>query len=225
MPTAKCAESDPAHTNSIRVFAVWLGIAAQQTHNVITMSLQRRCNVTTLQRRCNDVDATLCVCWEVSNLIFFRCPCALWLLWRHLSLIVRIRTFWYIFLTRTQIGLRIFILSESSLSAHICIEHQIHCTEWIEHASNQQRPWQDYWIRTLIIRSAPGEKMSSRMRKMYRFRFITSSAKTHPGIWSLFIHSIVSNDSVSGQRRPWSDCADAQADLGLRCPHMPEDTL
>ena len=32
-----------------------------------TTSLQRRCNVTTLQRRCKDVDATLCVCW-VSNL-------------------------------------------------------------------------------------------------------------------------------------------------------------
>ena len=38
----------------------------QQTHNVITTSLQRRCNVTPLQRRCNDVVATLCVCWECS---------------------------------------------------------------------------------------------------------------------------------------------------------------
>ena len=28
-----------------------------------TTSLQHRCNVTTLQRRCNDVVATLCVCW------------------------------------------------------------------------------------------------------------------------------------------------------------------
>ena len=36
--------------------------------------------------------------------------------------------------------------------------------------------------------------------------------------------TIVSNDSICGQRRRWSDCADAQADLGLRCPHMPEDT-
>ena len=32
---------------------------------------------------------------------------------------------------------------------------------------------------------------------------------------------VVSNDSVNGQWRPWSDCADAQADLGLRCQHMP----
>ena len=43
------------------------------------------------------------------------------------------------------------------------------------------------------------------------------------GICSPLIHSIVSNNSTSGQWRPWSDCADAQADLGLRCPHMPKD--
>ena len=50
-------------------------------------------------------------------------------------------------------------------------------------------------------------------------------AKSHPCICSQLIHSIVSDDSVSGQRRPRSDCADAQADLGLRCPHMPEDAF
>ena len=31
------------------------------------------------------------------------------------------------------------------------------------------------------------------------------------------------NDSFSGRQRSWSDCADAQGDLGLRCPFMPED--
>ena len=50
-------------------------------------------------------------------------------------------------------------------------------------------------------------------------------AKPHPGICSALIHSIVSNDSVSRQHKPWSDCADAQADRGLRCPYMPEDTF
>ena len=45
------------------------------------------------------------------------------------------------------------------------------------------------------------------------------------GLYSPLIHSMVSNNSVSGQWRPWSDCADAQADLGLRCPHMPEDVF
>ena len=40
----------------------------------------------------------------------------------------------------------------------------------------------------------------------------------------LFIHtfySIISNESVSGEWRPWSDCVEAQADLGLCCLHMP----
>ena len=36
-----------------------------------------------------------------------------------------------------------------------------------------------------------------------------------------FKHYIVSNDSISGQWRPWSGCADAQADLGILCPHLP----
>ena len=35
----------------------------------------------------------------------------------------------------------------------------------------------------------------------------------------------VSKDSVSGQGRPWSACTDVQADLGLCCPHIPEDTF
>ena len=32
-------------------------------------------------------------------------------------------------------------------------------------------------------------------------------------------YSLVSNDSASGQW-PWSDCVEAQADQGFRCPHM-----
>ena len=44
--------------------------------------------------------------------------------------------------------------------------------------------------------------------------------KPHPGICYLLKHSVLLNDSDSGQWRPWSDCANAQADLGLLCPHM-----
>ena len=67
------------------------------------------------------------------------------------------------------------------------------------------------------IWAAPSQKVSWNMYKIHSdsTRITTNS---HPGIF------IVPNDSVSGQRRPWSDCADAQAVLGLRCPHMPEDT-
>ena len=32
--------------------------------------------------------------------------------------------------------------------------------------------------------------------------------------------SLVFIDSVNGQRRPWLDCANAQFDQGMRCPHM-----
>ena len=63
------------------------------------------------------------------------------------------------------------------------------------------------------------------MRKMRRFRSSCACVKYHPGFYSPFIHSVVSNDSVSWKWRTWSDYADVQADLGLRCPHMPEDTF
>ena len=72
----------------------------------------------------------------------------------------------------------------------------------------------------LCIWAEPSEKVSSNVCKMRRFRSPCACAKSHPCICSLLKHCIVSNISVSGQRRPWSDCADAQADLGFRCPHM-----
>ena len=66
------------------------------------------------------------------------------------------------------------------------------------------------------------EKVHSSMRKMHKFR-PCACAKYHPGIRSLFMNSVVASGSVSGQWRPWSDYADGQADLGLRCPHKLED--
>ena len=62
-------------------------------------------------------------------------------------------------------------------------------------------------------------KESSNMREMHRFRSSFLCAKNHPYLCSPFIHTVVSSDSVSRQWWPWSDCA--QADLGLRCPHIP----
>ena len=74
----------------------------------------------------------------------------------------------------------------------------------------------------------PSENVPSNMRKMHRFWVHPTHAqnviRASAFHWYM-IHSMVFNDSASGQRRPWSDCADAQADLGLRCSHMPEDTL
>ena len=60
------------------------------------------------------------------------------------------------------------------------------------------------------------KKVPTYLCKMRRFRSSCAFGKYHSGISFPFIHFVVSNDSVSGQWRPWSDCADAQADLGLR---------
>ena len=47
-------------------------------------------------------------------------------------------------------------------------------------------------------------KSAFKMCKMYRFRSSCICAKYHPSLCSPFIHSVVPNDSISGQRRPWS---------------------
>ena len=44
---------------------------------------------------------------------------------------------------------------------------------------------------------------------------VVSFEQLDPGLCFPFIRSVVSNDSVSRQWRPWSDRVDAQADLGL----------
>ena len=83
-----------------------------------------------------------------------------------------------------------------------------------------------FWCSNLNAKwTAPSENVSLSMRKMRRFGSSCACAKYHLRLCSQFIHFTVSNDSVSGQWRPWSDCADAQADLGLRRPHMSKDTL
>ena len=55
--------------------------------------------------------------------------------------------------------------------------------------------------------------------------FFRASAKSHMGICFPLIHSTAPDDSVSGQWKRWSDCVCAQAELGLRYPHVPEDTF
>ena len=75
---------------------------------------------------------------------------------------------------------------------------------------------------TILAKS--NEKVPSSMQKLRRFRSC-ACAKYHPDFCSPLEHSIASNDSVWGERMPRSDCANMQADMGLRCPHMPEDTF
>ena len=69
------------------------------------------------------------------------------------------------------------------------------------------------------------EKRCHRECAKCAFRSYCACANYHSGLGSPFIHSIVSNNSVSRQWRSRSDYAAAQADLGLRGPHMPELTL
>ena len=73
--------------------------------------------------------------------------------------------------------------------------------------------------------ASSNEKVSSNKRKKCGFTLSYACAMFHPGLCSPSISSIVSNDSGSGQRRPWSDCAGAQSDLGLHCLRMPEGTF
>ena len=68
------------------------------------------------------------------------------------------------------------------------------------------------------------KRVPSSMRKMCGFTSFCTCAKSHLDICSPLKHSIASNDFDCGQRRSWSDCAHAQADLGLCYPHMPADT-
>ena len=72
--------------------------------------------------------------------------------------------------------------------------------------------------------AAPSEVPLS-MRKLCGFISSYTCSHSHPGICFPSKHSVISKNSVCGQQRPRSDCSDAQADLGLHYPHMPEDTF
>ena len=69
------------------------------------------------------------------------------------------------------------------------------------------------------------DKKTFEYEQMRRIRLSCTCIKYHPGLYYQFIRSLVSNDYVHGHWWPCSDCSNAQADLGLRCPHIPEDTF
>ena len=75
------------------------------------------------------------------------------------------------------------------------------------------------------IWTASSENVPSSLRKMRRFKSPCAFAKYRPGFCFPVIHSVVFDHSVSRQQRLRSDCADAQSDLSLNCPHMPIDTF
>ena len=68
--------------------------------------------------------------------------------------------------------------------------------------------------------------MPTNMRKMRRFgsSCACACAMSRPSLCSPLKHFIMTNVSVKGSEGP-DHSADAQADLSLRCPHIPEDTF
>ena len=68
-------------------------------------------------------------------------------------------------------------------------------------------------------------KRKSAFKHAQNCGFISSCAcaKSQSYICSRSKHSIIFRDYVCGQRMLWLACVDAQADLGFRCPHIPED--
>ena len=82
-------------------------------------------------------------------------------------------------------------------------------------------------FKVIIINTwtAASEKEPSSLRKMYRFRSSCACAKYHLGLCSAFIHFIISNCPVSGERKPWSGCTDVQAYMCLCFWLMPKDTF
>ena len=77
------------------------------------------------------------------------------------------------------------------------------------------------WDGSALVPAESRENVPTTMRKMCAFTSSYPCAKSHPGIFYPLKHYIVANYSDCGQRMPWSDCAGAQSDLGLRSPHMP----
>ena len=57
----------------------------------------------------------------------------------------------------------------------------------------------NYGIFALLTTAASSEKVPSNIRKMRRFRSSCACAEYHPGLCSLYMYSVVSNDSVRGQ--------------------------
>ena len=73
--------------------------------------------------------------------------------------------------------------------------------------------------------AAPSGNVSSSMRIVHKFRFIPRMRNVSSG-HLFFIGAFYSIQRLCyWTAKPWSVCADAQADLGLRCPYMPKDTF
>ena len=91
-----------------------------------------------------------------------------------------------------------------SYKLHNCIK-LFSCLKFYFRSSSLNERTCNLW--EFIIWVASSENVPSRMRKMCGYSSTCACATSHPRLCFPLIHSMVSNDSCSGQRRPWSDCA------------------
>ena len=69
--------------------------------------------------------------------------------------------------------------------------------------------------------TVPTDMVPSSIYLILRFKLFCQFVQFQLGLWSSVGTFAVATVSASGQQRPRSDCADAQSDLGLCCPHVP----
>ena len=96
----------------------------------------------------------------------------------------------------------------------------------------KQQSWNTAWVRywkgkrvgTMKNKTAQLQLCRTKRKDIFghaQKQIILRMRKLSPG-HSLSVNSVVSNDSVSGQWRPWWNCAYAQSHQGLRCRICPE---
>ena len=123
-----------------------------------------------------------------------------------------------------------FLLKVIAFSNILTIFQVLSINKWlIYNDKNQGRYLQGGKTMAAVTSSRSSLWTSSRenvplsMRKMCRLRSSCTYSRYHLGLYSPFMQFVVSDDYVSGQWRPWSECVNVQADLGLYCPHMPDN--
>ena len=104
------------------------------------------------------------------------------------------------------------------LSTEICIKSHSGICSPLKHAHSHSgicSPLKHVQSHTLA------SALHCTMRKISLWHLLsTETCTTSPsGICSSLKHSIMSNDSVYRQQRPWSDCTFVQSDQSLCCPH------
>ena len=93
----------------------------------------------------------------------------------------------------------------------LCASDQVLCNVWSYHFYGRTLSTKNFDVIIGPYRVKKCLRTFAKCTEIQRMRKVSSDVR------SPFIHSAVSDDYISGQWRPWSDCADVRADLDLRC--------